>query len=276
MFRSMSAVPRDPPVPAVLRVVQKAVLGRWRATAEDLYREIVRLTRLEPGAEVVVAGSGAGTTTEWLALRAGAAATGVDPDPESVAAAEDRARELHLERPIHYETAALDDLPHESGVFDVGIGEPPLSAAADAERAVGELVRVVKPMGWVVLLQPTWSSEISEAQRAPIVERLALRPHLLVEWKNMLRRAGVVEIQVQDWTEGAQGGTGSRPTEPAEVPLFDWRQKAQIVTSALRHLGWRHARAVLERESALLRDLTRERAIGFQLIAGIKWHLQQE
>lgn len=276
MFHSMSAANRNSPVPPVLRVVQQAILGRWRATTEDLYREIVRLTSLKPGSEVVVAGSGGGRVTEWLALRAGIAATGVDPDAESVADAELRARALELDRPIHYETAPLDDLPHETDVFDAGIGEPALSAAVDVARAVSELVRVVKPMGWVVLLQPTWSSEIVEEQRAPIIARLGLRPHLLVEWKHMLRQAGVVEIQVQDWTEGAPGGSGARPVADEIVPLFRWRQKIQIVTGALRRVGWRQARAALALESALLRDLTRERAIGFQLIAGVKWHLQQE
>ena len=33
---------RIPPVPAVLRLVQRAVLQRWRATEDDLYRECAR------------------------------------------------------------------------------------------------------------------------------------------------------------------------------------------------------------------------------------------
>ena len=33
-------------VPAVLRLVQRSVLGRWRATGEELYREVARLTDL--------------------------------------------------------------------------------------------------------------------------------------------------------------------------------------------------------------------------------------
>ncbi len=282
MFRLMSASPRRqsasprPPVPAVLRLVQQAVLGRWRATSEDLYREIVRLTSISAEAEVLVSGCGNGAVTEWLALRTGAAVAGVDPDPESIAVAEDRARELGLSKPIHYEAAVLDDLPHADAVFDMAVGEPALSAAGDPERAVGELARVVKPMGWVVLLQPTWSSEIPPETRERIVERLELRPHLLVEWKQMLRSAGVVEIQVQDWTGGAPGGSGSRSPGPIEAPLFGWLQKAQIVADAIRRLGWRQARAALQRESELLHDLSRERAIGFQLLGGVKWHLQQQ
>jgi len=47
---------RVSPVPAVLRLVQTAVLGRWRATGEDLYREAARLGEAGPGCEIIVAG----------------------------------------------------------------------------------------------------------------------------------------------------------------------------------------------------------------------------
>ena len=56
----MSAQPRVPPVPAVLRLVQMMVLGRWRATGEELYREVADLMEAGPGTEIVVSGSGEG------------------------------------------------------------------------------------------------------------------------------------------------------------------------------------------------------------------------
>jgi hypothetical protein len=37
------------PAPAVLRLVQMAIIDRWRATGEDLYREVVRLADIERG-----------------------------------------------------------------------------------------------------------------------------------------------------------------------------------------------------------------------------------
>lgn len=268
----MPASPRVSPVPAVLRLVQTAVLGRWRATAEDLYREVGRLVEAAPGRDLLVSGCGDGAAAEWLALRTGASVTGVDPDAASIEAAESHARGLGTALPLTYQLAALDDLPHEDAVFDVAIGEPALSAAADPPRAVSELVRVTKPMGTVVLLQPTWSSEAPGRNREAIVERLGLRPHLLVEWKQMLRDAGVVELQVQDWTEGQPGGR-STPVSPSAggEPALTLRQKAQIAVRALRQLGWREARGAVGRETTLVRELSRERAVGFQLVTGVKW-----
>ena len=269
----MTASPRIPPVPAVLRLVQMVVLGRWRATGEELYREVLRLTDAQPGREIIVSGCGDGVTCEWLARRAGASLTGVDADAERIEQAEASARAQLTPLHLTYQQTALDDLPHETGVFDAAIGEPPMAAAADPARAIAELARVTRPMGAVVLLQPTWSSEISQEAREMLVDRLGLRPHLLVEWKQMLRDAGVVEIQVQDWTTGGPSGgrtSGAFRAVP-DAPELTWQEKAQIVGRALRRSGWREARGAIERETALLRELSRERALGFQLIKGVKW-----
>ncbi|HUO52760.1 MAG TPA: class I SAM-dependent methyltransferase [Gemmatimonadaceae bacterium] len=259
---------RIPPVPAVLRLVQRTVLHRWRATDEDLYREVAALAEAAPRREMLVAGCGEGETTEWLAARTGATVTGVDADAMRIAAAEARAARSGA-RAVHYEQAALDDLPHETGVFDAAVGDLSLSAAADPERAVAELARVVKPMGVVVLMQLTWTSEIASDAREQVVDRLGLRPHLIVEWKQMMRDAGLVDLQVQDWTDGVPGGRASAPG--AEHPRLTLRQKAHIVGRAWRRWGWRAARGAVERETSLIRELSRERAFGFLLMKGVKW-----
>lgn len=262
---------RVPPVPAVLRLVQTAVLGRWRATGDELYREVARLAEAQQGREVLVSGCGRGVLASWLATRAGASVTGVDPDAESLLRAEAHARRLDVRSTLHYEQAPLDDLPHETEVFDAAIGEPALSAAERPERAVAELARVTKPMGTVVLLQPTWTSDLAAETRELIIERLGMRPYLLVEWKQMLRDAGIVELQVQDWTSGAPGGRSPAASSPAAVPHLTWQQKVQIVGRAWRRWGWRGARDAVARETALIRELSRERSLGFQLIKGVKW-----
>jgi ubiquinone/menaquinone biosynthesis C-methylase UbiE len=263
----VSALPHVPA--AVLRLVQELVFGRWRATGEELYREVGSLLQVGAGQEVLVSGCGDGTSCAWLAERTGAAVTGVDPEPERIEAADERVRELldaGTPLPLAFQQAPLDDLPHETAVFDAAVGEPVLAAAADPAKAVAELARVVKPMGAVVLLQLTWSSDISPAARALLVERLGMRPHLLMEWKQMLRDAGVVDLQVQDWTdEAADSGT------EGEAPQLTWPQKLQIVGQAWRRRGWREALDALGREETLLRELSRERAVGFQLIRGVKW-----
>ncbi|HEX8848725.1 MAG TPA: methyltransferase domain-containing protein [Gemmatimonadaceae bacterium] len=266
----MSEAGRIPPAPAVLRLVQMAVMGRWRATGEELYREVAGLTEAAPGREVLVSGCGDGVTTEWLAVRTGATVTGVDPDPDRIEAAERRAREAARGSTLSYQLSRLDDLPYENAVFDAAVGEPTLAGLEDPSRAIAELSRVVKPMGVVVLLEPTWSSDLTSGVREMLVERLGLRPRMLVEWKQMLRDAGIVELQVQDWTSGGPSRQSGTSKSVDENPLT-WQQKMQIVGRAWRRWGWREARTAVERETTLLRELSRERTIGFQLLKGVKW-----
>lgn len=267
----MPASSSVPPAPAVLRLVQLVVLGRWRATGEQLYREVAAVTEAGPGQELLVAGCGDGVSVEWLATRTGASVTGVDADGDRVRRAEARSRTAKVRLPVSFQQSPLDDLPHENGVFDVTIGEPALAAESDPAQAVRELVRVTKPMGSVVLLQLTWGSELSRDERELVVERLGLRPHLLVEWKQMLREAGVVDILVQDWTSGEPGRRGG----PAGAAHLTWQEKVQIATRAWRKWGrgegWGAVRGAVAREMSLLRELSDERAIGFQLIKGVKW-----
>jgi SAM-dependent methyltransferase len=260
-------------VPAVLRLAQGVVLGRWRAMGEDLYREVAVLARARVGVEILVSGCMEGVTGGWRGARTGAAVPGLDPAPAWIAGAETRARATAGVAPS-YEVAPLDDLPHENGVFDAAIGEPSIASARRPARAVAELARVTRPMGHVVALVPTWSSELPPSDREPIVERLGLRPYLLVEWKQMMRDAGVVEVVVQDWSDGGPGARASG--NQAIVPRLNWRQKAHIAARALRRRGVRAARASVQREMELLQELARTRGIGFHLISGVKWPRPRE
>lgn len=264
----MSDALHPPPVPAVLRLVQGVVAGRWRATGEALYREVARIIEAGPGRDVLVVGAGEGVTAEWLAVRTGANVLAVDDDHERVDRAERRRRAAKVPPPVAIELSPLTDLPHENAVFDAVIAEPPLLSVDDVERAMREAARVLKPLGTLVLLQPTWTSEISDATRELLVQRLGLRPRLVVELKQLMRDAGIVEIQVQDWSEG--GGSRSTGSFPAVSPRLSLPQKMQIVGRAWRR-GWREARTALERETRLLSQLSRERALGFHLLSGVKW-----
>ncbi len=265
----MPAAPNVPPVPAVLRLVQSVVLGRWRASVESLYRELADLLEAGDGKDLLVSGCGDGRSAEWLATRTSASVVGVDPDAARLAAATTRVRTTGGTTRVSFQATPLDDLPYDDAMFDGAVGEPVLAATNDPARAVAELARVVKPYAPVVLCLLTWNVEFDAAARQAVVERLGLGLRHLVEWKQMMREAGLVEIEVQDWTDrGTRGRVGGPPS-------FTLRQKLQIASRAWRRWGWRAARDAVDRETALLNDLSQERAVGFHVVRGVKWPHQR-
>jgi hypothetical protein len=92
---------------------------------------------------------------------------------------------------------------------------------------------------------------------------------MVVEWKQMLREAGVVDIQVKDWTNECDDELV--PDGADASPRLNWQAKVQIMGRALRRSGWAEARQALVRETELLRDLSRERSMNFSIIKGVKW-----
>lgn len=239
---------------------------------KELYRQIARLTELGPESELLDAACGRGITTLFLAESCGSQAAGVDPNPLLIREAEERARAAGVDGRVHFQTAALDDLPYRDGIFDVSIGEIGLAAPADPAGAVRELVRVTKPLGSVVLVQLTWTGNIDPLRRELLVEHMGARPMILVEWKQLLRDAGVVELMVEDWSDVP---SSVRPLAGTPFPdfsqIFSLREKLAILRRALGRWGWRGVRGAILREQEIHRLLTRERVLGLSLIKGTRW-----
>jgi SAM-dependent methyltransferase len=272
----MHAQPPAPPpprsgVPSMLDLVRLSRDAVFPPGGEELYRQIARLTELRPETEVLDAACGRGLGTLFLARAFGAQGVGVDVDPYLVDEAGRRSREGGLEGAFTFETAELDDLPYRDGTFDVAIGEIGLAATADPARAVAELARVTRPYGCVVLVQLIWTGNVDPARRETLVAHLGARPLILVEWKQHLRDAGVVELVVEDWSDTPS------PFRPAAAPfpdfarLFSLRERISILLRAWRRWGWAGVRGAVLREREIHRLLTRERVLGLTLIKGTRW-----
>lgn len=259
-------------VPSVLDLVRLSPEPVFPPGGEAIYRQIVLITELQPGQEVLDAACGRGLTTAYLAANHGVHGIGVDADPHLIAEAEQRARAMGLGDRVSFETVRLDDLPYQDGVFDVTIGEIGLGASVDPPTAIRELARVTKTLGLVVLVQLVWSGNVDEERRESLVEHLGTRPFLLVEWKQQLRDAGCVDLHVEDWSDAAS------PFRPVAGPMHDLsrsltlRQKAAVFRRALHRWGWRGLRGALMREQEIHHLLSQQRVLGLSLIIGTKWH----
>jgi SAM-dependent methyltransferase len=265
------AAPRSA-VPSVLDLVRLSTEVVFPPGGQEMYRQIGRLVGLEPGMEILDAACGRGVVAQFLAQTHGVQGIGVDPDPVLVAEAERRAREAEMGGRLSFESAELDDLPYKDGIFDVAIGELGLAALADPKRAVAELARVTKPLGSVVLVQLIWTGHVDPERREILVQHLGARPLILVEWKQHLRDAGVVDLVVEDWSDAP---SPFRPAAGGPFPdfaeIFTLREKLGIMRRALRRWGWRGVRGAIVREREIHRLLTHERVLGLSMIKGVRW-----
>jgi SAM-dependent methyltransferase len=263
--------PRGPTYLGLSRLAPRRQLSRASA---DLYRHIARLLELDKDSEFVVVPCGRGLPVQFLAKLTGAAGAGVDPDRALIDIAAARAREAGLSERLHYEEGRLDDLPYQDSVFDVAIGEIGLGAAEDVAAAVRELARVTRPMGSVVLIQLTWTGGIDAERRESVVSSLGVRPLLLVECKQLLREAGVVDLHVEDWTD--MGGARQPWPLAGLAEIGSVRDRTVMVWRAWRHWGWAGVQLALRSGGGVRELLARERVLGLSVIRGIKWRGEED
>ncbi len=260
---------RDPRVPSMLDLVRLSPRLLFPPGDVDLYRQIALLTDMSEGDEVLDVAAGKGVSLEYFVREFGVQGSGVDADPRLVEEAEARSRGSGLIERLQFQRAPADRLPYRDRIFDVSVGEIGLSAHCDPAAAVRELVRVTKPGGHVVLVQLVYKTSVDRARQRIIAEHLGARPLMLVEWKRLLREAGVVDLHNEDWTdeETAFRARGVKPF-PDFAEIFSLGEKVDILRRAWSRWGWRGVRTVLAREREIHRLLNRDRVLGLDLLKG--------
>ena len=257
--------------PSILDLVRLSRRPIFPPGGLELYGQIARLTNLADGAEVLDVASGSGAVLEHLVTAYGVQGQGVDHDPDMVEVAEQRARESGLADRLQFQQAPPGKLPYRDSIFDVVIGELELTARAEPRPAVRELVRVTKPGGSVVLVQPVWKAPLDAARRCELTEHLGVQPLMVVEWKRLLLDAGVESLHSEEWS-GTDGGFRApvRSPFPDFAELFSVPEKLAILRRAWSRWGWKGVGSLLVREREIHKLLTSERLLGLDLLKGIR------
>ena len=125
--------------------------GEYETTAADLQpvsERVVALAAPLHGVRLLDVATGTGNAA-LVAARAGAIVTGLDASPRLIAVARERAATEGLS--IDFEVGDAEALPYRDGSFDVAVSVFGLIFAADPQRAVGELLRILRPGGRALL-----------------------------------------------------------------------------------------------------------------------------
>ena len=239
-------------------VSQSVLLGAlqpWREVDEAIHRRLARLVDPQPAQETLWVGSGGGRSALWWAERFDGRVDGVDADARAVERAEASARAAGLAQRATFQVARADDLPHQPQSFDVVVIHVPYLPGMGPEPMLHEAARVVRPLGTVAAVVPTWLAAVGGEDEA-LIESFGLKPRQVMEWKQVFRDAGLVELQAEDaaldhgWLLVRWPGLGIR---------------------AWRGGRWPALRAVLGHPARALRRLARRRVLGLSLLKGTRW-----
>ena len=257
--------------PSMLDLVRLSPRRLFPPGGEALYRQIALLTGMAEGDEILDVGCGRGVSLEYFVQEHGAHGSGIEEDARLVQLSEDRARELGLSDRMHFQSAAPAALPYRDEIFDITVGELGMTSGADPAEAVKELVRVTRAGGSVVLVQLAWKAPVDPERRSVLGEHLGVQPLMLVEWKRLLKEAGVADLHTEDWTDDE---TAFRPRIAKPFPdfaeIFSLWEKLGILRRVFSRWGWQGVRAVLARERVVHRLLSRERILGLNLLMGTR------
>ena len=154
-----------------------------------------RLCHLEEAREVLEVGCGIGIGPAYIARRFDCQVMAVDISDNMLSWARQRARREGVVDRIAFRKADVCDLPFEDDRFDAVIAESVLAFVEDKEGAIGELIRVTRPGGYVGLNESYWT----QPPPGLLAHSLYIGPAIITEaeWRAIWEATGLEARTIQ-------------------------------------------------------------------------------
>ena len=170
----------------------------------ELSRKLAELCKVQEGDDVLDVASGTGETACFLAERFAVRVYAVDRSDQMIRRGEAKARAKGLK--VEFRKADAANLPFGDAECDAAICECTL-CLLEKKRVIGEMVRVIRPVGCVGLHDLCWKEEAPDRLQRTLAEIEGERPETLEGWRRLFADAGLVRIKAVDKSDVLSGWT---------------------------------------------------------------------
>jgi arsenite methyltransferase len=161
----------------------------------EITRELAQLCLIGKFTKVLDIGSGTGESAFYLVRNFNCHLIGIDISDRMIKRAKRKAIDYGVI--IQFKKGDAHDLPFKDNTFDAVISECATSIL-DKERAIGEMVRVARPGGYIGIHDICWKKETPEHPKQRLEEIEFRRPETLEGWKTQFEKAGLTEVMIED------------------------------------------------------------------------------
>lgn len=161
----------------------------------EITQELARLCQIGKDTSVLEVASGTGESACYLSASLQACVVGIDSSDSMIERAKQKAKQRNLE--IEFEKADAHQLPFGEATFERVFSEC-TTCLLDKERAIREMVRIVKPGGYVGIHDICWQPDTPEKMKKRLAESEGESPETLEGWKLLFEKAGLVDIETVD------------------------------------------------------------------------------
>ncbi len=172
--------------------------------AASVYKaNTLALMRLLPGQRALDVGCGTGDDAARMAERVGPSGSVLGIDFSAAMVEESRRRWGEGGLPLRFSVGDVHALALDDASFDAARADRMFQHLAAPEKALAEMIRVLRPGGRIVLADPDWGTYCVDGPRSPAFERYmefargqARNPWIGRQLYGMFRAAGLVEIEL--------------------------------------------------------------------------------
>lgn len=181
--------------------------GMWgnNPKKDDRYREMYRWLQLQSGDRVLEVGCGAGGAARLLAQTCPDLAAVIGTDPSRLALQDARAATVSgtvPSAPLVYLAADGRRLPFADASFEAAFCTRVLVHAHEPERIIGEIIRIIRPGGHMLFVEPDRDAMLSSIEadwvgRMYWAERRSVNPQIGRRLYPILHRFGLMIERIE-------------------------------------------------------------------------------